>query len=796
MSEQLYYDNTVTQWLTALLFIIASFVIGRIVYWIFNKGLMSLAKNTETKLDDIIVDMMEEPFAFAVILAGVRYSFTTLTLPASIANWPEASFQFLLTLTIAWFFVRLYDALYQEFFVPLAQNSKTDFYTQTLPIVSTGLKFIVWLLAIGIGFHNGNYEVGAILISLMISGILFLLIGRRTLTDTMHGAKAFVKNTVAIQSETSLTHKWVYNSILLLCFISLLLTLFLCYRYYQDKTERETKAFAKSEQDAEMVAKHVNDELTSLMNMIDAVANDLTSGELSNETLTPRLRTEMENYPHIFGLGVSYEPYAYKADLRLYSPYYAKDENDKFQRFQIEDSYDYTDRANDNANWYTVPVDEQKAQWVQPYYGQVAQAWLTEYVAPFYQNEKLSGVVFVDHSLDTLDELVKTLDLGEEGYAFIISKNGTYAVHPDKTYVGQTIFDVAEQLDDTRLKSDGKKTLTGKRFFREGIDPTTGREAWMFYEPIPFAGWTIGVILDKEIRVVTPNSTKRNLTWIALATIAFLFFSSILLFRADRATTQSLWGVSISTAILFTCGIGFFWYLEIDIPTRDSGQVVLVNKTSLQEQLTQVNETFEKAKLSPPIPIPTGIMLETITFGNANENVVSGYIWQKYPLDLPEGITKEPMFTDVLDEEGALLNEIYRFQKGKFEVIGWFFRANLRQEPSVSKYPLDEATVQIQIWPSLFGSDHNLILVPDLEAYDLINPTKTPGIVEALVLEGWHLERSYFSFRSEKYNANFGGSTIGQKRTIPDLYYNVVIRRSVLSPIIAHATAIPALGFF
>lgn len=201
--------------------------------------------------------------------------------------------------------------------------------------------------------------------------------------------------------------------------------------------------------------------------------------------------------------------------------------------------------------------------------------------------------------------------------------------------------------------------------------------------------------------------------------------------------------MSILVSILFTGAMVILWYLSIHYTPRDTSQNVLTNQLDVDEHLTQVNLAFERDDLQPPIQIPTGIMVETIGFANSNENLVSGYLWQKYPLDLPDDIERGFLFTDAVDPFAGQVKELYRVQEDGYEMIVWFFRATLRQEPSVEKYPLDEATVQIQIWPKSLSP--RIILVPDLDGYELTIPSKTPGIVDVIVLENWQLDRSFIA---------------------------------------------------
>ena len=65
----------------AFAIIVGALVVGKAIYWVFKKVARALTARTKTKLDDIILDMIEEPVVFAVTLAGIWYGTSRLVLP-------------------------------------------------------------------------------------------------------------------------------------------------------------------------------------------------------------------------------------------------------------------------------------------------------------------------------------------------------------------------------------------------------------------------------------------------------------------------------------------------------------------------------------------------------------------------------------------------------------------------------------------------------------------------------------------------------------------------------------------
>jgi MscS family membrane protein len=189
----LYYSNTLGQWAIALFLILLSVVLGRVIYWVFGRWVKFLTRKTETKLDDIIIDMVEEPVVLIIILLGIRFSFNTLVLPDTFMAVVNGAFQFVLALTLAWLISRLYDALHQEYIIPFAARTKTELDDQLLPIIKTGIRIVVWTLGIVIGLNNAGYDIGAVLAGLGIGGLAFALAAQDTVSNIFGGITIFLQ---------------------------------------------------------------------------------------------------------------------------------------------------------------------------------------------------------------------------------------------------------------------------------------------------------------------------------------------------------------------------------------------------------------------------------------------------------------------------------------------------------------------------------------------------------------------------------------------------------------------------
>jgi hypothetical protein len=248
----------------------------------------------------------------------------------------------------------------------------------------------------------------------------------------------------------------------------------------------------------------------------------------------------------------------------------------------------------------------------------------------------------------------------------------------------------------------------------------------------------------------------------------------------SRRTRRLLWILSalVSLACLVVL-VGTWVRVYTAPPAPDPADTVVTTP----DEATRYLETLVPAPEpggEPPVFIPTGLYIESMQFKGPYNVQVSGYIWQRYADDLPQGIDKGFAMPEA---EYARVEEVYRAQQGNEELIGWSFKATLREQFDYHRYPLDRQQIWLLLWHTDF--EQNVYLEPDLGAYTSLDPAALPGIDTDFVLENWHLEESFFSYRANRYNADFGIQGYVADEEQPELYFNVSIQRYLLSAMVS-----------
>ena len=215
----------------------------------------------------------------------------------------------------------------------------------------------------------------------------------------------------------------------------------------------------------------------------------------------------------------------------------------------------------------------------------------------------------------------------------------------------------------------------------------------------------------------------------------------------------------------------------VPVPTQ------LVSDAAVNDYLKKTWEPqVANDKLPPTIKIPTGVFIQSLKFNDASEVNVTGYIWQHYR----DGVNdkEKPAAGEVgfvFPEQVNSGNDIepresYRVRQGDDEVIGWYFEATLKQPFEYKTYPFDHKTVWLRMWPKSFSG--NIVLVPDLTAYQATGLHDIFGIDESIVLGTWTRKDTYFDYQLANYDTNFGISDYIGMKGFPELRFNIVICRN------------------
>lgn len=246
------------------------------------------------------------------------------------------------------------------------------------------------------------------------------------------------------------------------------------------------------------------------------------------------LKNVLETYPSLTGVYVGYEPDAFDGNDNEYinTPYH--DSTGRFVPYwntiqgtiEVEPLVDY-----DTQDYYQLPEITHENIVTEPYYYQGI--FMVSYDIPIFKEGDFVGIAGVDVSLDYINDVVSDIKAFDTGYAFVTGNTGILVSHPEyKEGIGtHTLYDfgipeISDAADDIKKGKGGSV---------ETIDPVTGKEVIMFYEPVRTGNYSFVLVVPKEEMLA--GVTKLRNTLVIISTISICFMGLVSYFIATSITS-------------------------------------------------------------------------------------------------------------------------------------------------------------------------------------------------------------------------------------------------------------------
>ncbi|WP_097005801.1 methyl-accepting chemotaxis protein [Lacrimispora amygdalina] len=223
----------------------------------------------------------------------------------------------------------------------------------------------------------------------------------------------------------------------------------------------------------------------------------------------------------ILGSGIWFEPNVYDASQKYVGPYWYKD-GDK-----VTLTNDYSNATYDYFNqayYQSVSGGVKTPVITDPYYDPTLDKMMATCAAPIYDsNSRFIGVVTVDMQLSDIDELIKSIKVGKNGTAMLISAEGVYLSGADMEKISKAVN--MKQDENASLSAAAAKMVandSGKTFYTEGTETYN-----LYYDTVPGVGWIIMIKmpqseLEEPIVVLNEKLMKLSAAALILCMLAVL----------------------------------------------------------------------------------------------------------------------------------------------------------------------------------------------------------------------------------------------------------------------------------
>ena len=233
--------------------------------------------------------------------------------------------------------------------------------------------------------------------------------------------------------------------------------------------------------------------------------------------------TVLANY-FLNGCSIAFEPDFFPGRY-YYSAYSGRVDEGIETEQEGDDDYQYF-----YLDWYQLPKLMGKPCWTEPYSDwdqddseDLQTEMLVSYCKPLIdESGKYIGAISLDISLMWLSEMLSSVRPYSHSYAFLVSRGGTFLVHPDPDrlfYESLYTHDLVEP-DASMEKLGHAMQSMEEGFQRLKVD---GKRSYVFYTPLESTGWSMGLVCPQRDIFGGFNHLRRIAALIALLGLLLMF---------------------------------------------------------------------------------------------------------------------------------------------------------------------------------------------------------------------------------------------------------------------------------
>ena len=255
----------------------------------------------------------------------------------------------------------------------------------------------------------------------------------------------------------------------------------------------------------QQISERMNTELIAQMNGINEQLNIVgrTSRDLSKMVGSTYQNISITSYEEILkqitadnsnvlGCGIWFEPYAFDSQQEYMGPYVYKDGPELILTYDYSNSeYDYF-----NQEYYLNGINSKdNYAFTDPYYDETMGKTMTSCTMPITNDEdKIIGVITVDMELTTIQNLIASIQVGQNGSAILTTASGAYIGTKEAEKIEQSLN--MTQEDNVSLSNAANVIINSDKGLTTFSDQNETYN--LYYDTVPGVGWKLMVRMPQS----------------------------------------------------------------------------------------------------------------------------------------------------------------------------------------------------------------------------------------------------------------------------------------------------------
>jgi MscS family membrane protein len=177
--DKILWGNSVKEWIISLSIIALAIIVNKLIILLNRNVLKKIAAKSNNHLDDILLNSLEKPVLFGVILVAVWIAAERLNLGTKTYNIIEEAYRVLIAIDVTWFISKFASSLISEY--------GEHINTRLLPLIKRTILILIWTIGIVTALHNIGIQIASILGVLGVGGVSVALAAQDTIKNIFSG---------------------------------------------------------------------------------------------------------------------------------------------------------------------------------------------------------------------------------------------------------------------------------------------------------------------------------------------------------------------------------------------------------------------------------------------------------------------------------------------------------------------------------------------------------------------------------------------------------------------------------
>jgi len=167
--------------------IFISMILAKLVFKLFKGAARRATAKTNTKLDDVLIDAIEEPIVLAIVIIGLYIGFNVLSITPGVDAVISKLLTVLVAVDIIWLVSRSVGDIIDNFIAPAIEKAQPDLGHHFMYMVKKVVNILIWVIGLMFIISNLGYDISTLIAGLGIGGVAIAFAVKDILSNMFGG---------------------------------------------------------------------------------------------------------------------------------------------------------------------------------------------------------------------------------------------------------------------------------------------------------------------------------------------------------------------------------------------------------------------------------------------------------------------------------------------------------------------------------------------------------------------------------------------------------------------------------